>query len=491
MSHVSARLALFALCLPPLAPAPADSIAWEPKPEAALARAKEQNLPLFVAINFDGERACDRFAEKAYHDKSIVALSASAVCVIASPSEHGGGAKPCPRFGSLLCAEHKQTDIWARKSVLKPDAEGFVVAPQHVFLAPDGKVILSVPYEIGESELAWCFVTAIHSIDPKSKVVAPPGAHPPRRLNLGAIIDPVSARAVTPATHEEVVALIKAIKKGLKGAEHVDALRRILSSDEPEGVDYIKTELRSGTGGGGGSGGGSVGLGGGGGGGGGTGIPSTGGGGGGGGGGEDNRALILHTIGALSPASYWEVVADFALGGEIGLRSEAAVALEELAAPASLKKVQAALAKESHRELKKDWIRALGAAGAADAQVRKELLKRARSEKDELLRLNTLIALGSLVPGDDVSEVLSSVLKSGSAAERSAVVCALAISRDPKWIEAIDATLKEATDADLVQACNMAAHSLRSGGLAPIREVLTKLAQDKIERDRWYGRVPE
>jgi len=95
------------------------------------------------------------------------------------------------------------------------------------------------------------------------------------------------------------------------------------------------------------------------------------------------------------------------------------------------------------------------------------------------------------VPGDDVSEVLTSVLKSGSPAERSAVVCALAISRDPKWIEAIDATLKEATDADLVQACNMAAHSLRSGGLAPIREVLTKLAQDKIERDRWYGRVPE
>ena len=53
--------------------------------------------------------------------------------------------------------------------------------------------------------------------------------------------------------------------------------------------------------------------------------------------------MILHSIGALSPPSYWEVLAEFSQGGEIALRTEAAVSFEELAAPASLKKVQAAL----------------------------------------------------------------------------------------------------------------------------------------------------
>jgi hypothetical protein len=444
------------LALLPRAPGAADAIAWEPKPEAALARALAEKKPVFVAINFDGERACDRFADKTYRDKSLVALAAASVCVIASPSEHGSGDKPCPRFGTLRCSEHKQTDKWARTSVLKPDAEGYVVAPQHVFLAPDGKVILSVPYEIGESELAWCFVTAIRAVDPASKVAFPPGAHAPRRLELGGVFDPVSARSVTPAARDEVLALIKTIKKGLSSTENADVLRRILSSDEPEGVEYIKTELRTSSGSGG-----------------------------------DNRVLILHSIGALSPPSYWEVLAEFAQGGEIALRTEAAVSFEELAAPASLKTVQSALSKESHREVKKEWIRALAAAGSADPQVRKDLLKRAKAEKDELLRLNTLVALGSLIPGDDLTELLGSVLKQGSNAERAAAACAMAISRDPTWLAALDAAAAAAADADLVQACSMAARSLRNGGLAPLREVLAKVAQDKIERDRWYGKVPD
>lgn len=473
-----------------LPPAPvADSIAWESSPATAQAHARDQKKPIFLAINFDGERACDRFADKVYHDKDVVALAASAVCLVASPSEHGSGDRLCARFAGLHCPDHKQVDVWARKEVLKPDAEGFVVAPQHVFLGPDGKVILSVPYEITESELAWCFVTAFHTLDPQSKTTAPAGAHAPRRLEMGGVFSPTSAKSVTPATRDEVRSLIKAIKKGLQGAEHVDALRRILSSDEPEAIEYIRTELRTGAGSPPGGGGGGVGLGGGGGGGG-TGLPA-GGGAQGAGGGEDNRALILHSIGALSPPSYWEVLAEFAIGGEIELRHEAAVALEELAAPASLKKVDAALNKESHREVKKDWIRALAAVGSNDPGVRKDLLRRAVKEKDDLLRLNTLVALGSLGPGDDLTSILRSVLKQGSADERAAVACAMALTRDPKWISDLEEAAKAATDADLVSACNAAKLSLRTGGLERLQPVLARVAGDKIDRDRWFGRAPQ
>ena len=65
----SPALSLLLALLPHSAGA-ADAIAWEPKPEAALARALAEKKPVFVAINFDGERACDRFAEKTYRDKS-------------------------------------------------------------------------------------------------------------------------------------------------------------------------------------------------------------------------------------------------------------------------------------------------------------------------------------------------------------------------------------------------------------------------------------
>ena len=461
-----------------------DSIAWEPEVQATLARAKETKKVVFVAVNFDGERACDRLAERVYHDKDIVALSASTLNLVASPSSHGSGDRPCTRFPGTKCAEHQQVDIWARRDVLKPDASGYVIAPHHVFLDPEGKVLLSAPYEIAAPELAWCFVTALHTVDPQSKVPMPATARPPRRLILGGVFEPSSAGASGPATREEVLRLVKAIKKGLKGEDRTAALHRILSSDEPEGIDYIQSELRSGGsyipgGGGGGSGGG-------GGGGGGGSFP----GGAGRGGGGDDRAEILHAIGALSPPSYWEVAAEFAVGAENAMRLESAVALEQLAAPESLKAVQNALFKEDHPEIKKEWIRALAAAGSSDPKVRKELLKRAAAEKDELLRLNTIVAFGSLAPDEDVATALRTTLRSGSTNEKAAAACAMAISRDPRWLAELETAGTGSSDATVDEACKAAAKALRHGGLVAIRAVLKKVARDEVERDRWFGITP-
>jgi len=447
-----------------------EGIAWESDFESTLARAKEDKRVVFVAVNFDGERACDRLADKTYHDKGLVALTASTLNLIASPSSHGSGDRACTRFEGTKCLEHQKVDIWARRDVLKPDSAGYVIAPHHVFLDPEGKVILSVPYEVSVGELAWCFVTALRTVDPQSKVAMPASARPPRRLILGGVYEPSASGVSGPATREEVLRLVKELKKGMKGEQRIEALHRILSSDEPEGIEYILAELRSGGGGGGGGRGGAAGA--------------------ARGGGGDQRARLLHAIGALSPPSYWETAAEFAVGAEKAMRHESAVALEQLAAPESLKAVQNALFKEDHVEIKKDWIRALAAAGATDAKVRKDLLKRAGSEKDELLRVNTIVALGSLAPDEEVATALTKTLESGSANEKAAAALAMAISRDPRWLAELDAEAEASSDATVDEACAAAAKALRQGGLLAIREVLKKVAKDEVERDRWFGYAP-
>lgn len=451
--HLSLTRASIAIALLVARAAP-EGITWQKDVDATFAAAKEKKQVVLLAVNMDGERACERLATKVYRDKEIVALSSTTLNLVASANVHASGEKPCPRFGSTPCAAHGKVDIWARTKLLKPDAGGYVVAPQHVFLDPEGKVILSVPYEIGADELAWCFATAQRTLDPSAKM-PPAGTHAPRRLILGGVYKPATEQSATPATRDEALALIKEIKKGPGRDRRLELLNRITSSDEPECIDYLRTELRAS---------GQIG----------------------GGGGGDQRAEILRSIGALAPPSYWELVTEFSVGGENSIRQLAAVALEQLAAPASLKKVQTAYAKEDHREIKKDWIRALAAVGANDAGTRKEVLELARKEKDELLRLNAIVALGSLAPHADVAAALSEILEKGSSAEKRAAACAMALTRDPQWLQVLDAQ-SSATDEPVKVACAAAAKSLRNGGLLAIRAVLLDVTKDTIERDRWFA----
>ena len=150
---------LLLLPLPVRPVAGAADIDWQPSYETALLRAADEDRVLFVAVNMDGERANDRTADKTYHDKTVVGLSEHTLNLVASLSEHAKPDRTCPRFGDVTCADHRRVDIDVRENVLAPDDEGYVIAPQHVFLKPDGEVILSVPYEISAAELEWCFVT--------------------------------------------------------------------------------------------------------------------------------------------------------------------------------------------------------------------------------------------------------------------------------------------------------------------------------------------
>ncbi len=462
----------------------AGGIAWQAGFEKTLERAAAEKKVVFLAVNMDGERANDRMAEKVYRDKLVVELSAKTLNLVASATEHAPMDKDCPRFGGVRCQDHRRVDTGARKDVLKSDKEGLVIAPQNVFLGPDGKVILSVPYEITADELAWCFVTALQKVDAATAPPMPASAHGPKRLILGATYDPSGADAggsLVPPTKKEVEGIIARLKKGLPGEERMAELRRLVLSDEPDAVEYIGLELKSSGGGmGGGGGGGGKG----GGGGGGAGAAGR------GAGGDARHRLILHAIGYLAPPAYWEMVAEFLDDNDETLRREAAVALEQLGSPLAVPALTKALAAEKEPGHQKDLVRALGACGANDAKTRAALIKRAKGDKQSLVRANAYLALGWSASDPEVKALLRATLEKGDDLDREAAALAVAISRDAAWTSVLETAAAAAQAANAKAAIEAAKAVLNGGPLAGLREHVVRVGRDEVPRDRIFGRAP-
>lgn len=399
----------------------AKDIVWQSEYEAALELAASEKKVVFIAVNMDGEKANDRFADEIYKSKRIAELSSSSINLIASNFDHSK--KECSRFGTISCREHKQIDITVRSEVLKPDAQGFVVAPQHVFLSPAGEVLLSVPYEISEAELEWCFVTAIRRVDPSFSWRLTAGAKAPTRLILDGVFTPSTrpGESIRPVTRDEALALIKEVKRGMEWEETLQRLRQIMTSEEKEAMEFIKTQLRSGSGGGGGRGGGGR---------------------GGAGRGTDRRPQILRSIGAYAAPSYWEIVEDYADTSEDRIRLEGIVALEQLAAPESLRLVTKLMKKEKTQSYMKDWYRTLGSVGAADSRAKKTLLKATGSEKNRIPRINAIFALGYLVESEDVTAKLYELLDGDDADVSGAAALALGMTRNAEHVEQLKKRLE-------------------------------------------------
>lgn len=454
-----------------LLPARTQDIAWQPDYEATLAQAASGNRVVFVAINMDGERANDRMAKEVYHDPAIEELAARTLPLVASVTEHSTG-DMCPRFGAIPCSAHRTVDTLVRTRLLKPDARGYVVAPQHVFLGSKGEVLLSVPYELTVHELEWCFATALTLADPANPVQPSSKARAPKRLVMGGVFE-LGTGGGAMLSREQVIELIKELKKGTMGGEEVEsALRDLVTADEPEAMDFVSTLLRGG--GGGGRGGGA----------------------------EAERvqggrsARILRWIGVWSPRSWWELPAEYAVGGREDLRREAIVALEQIGAPESLKRIQEGLRKEKEPRIAKDYLRALGSVGATAPGTLDTLLKYVRREKDGLLRANAIVAIGYLPGDDEVRAALTELLdvpeaeRAEKSRERIAAACAMGLSRDSSWrplLESVRAEAEQSGDEQLGGAADAALSVLRVGDLATLRKHVMEVCEDDIPRERLFG----
>jgi len=139
-----------------LGPPPADRIDWQRSFSAAFAEAEKRQVPVMIAFNMDGEWANDMQAEEFYRHPRIVGLSRKMVCLVASVYDHGGRdvpggrREPCPRFGRVTCSEHRDVDIAAREKYIRSKK---VIAPQHVFCAPDGRMLIRREWHVEMREL--------------------------------------------------------------------------------------------------------------------------------------------------------------------------------------------------------------------------------------------------------------------------------------------------------------------------------------------------
>ncbi|MBI4878713.1 MAG: HEAT repeat domain-containing protein [Planctomycetes bacterium] len=427
-------------------------IAWQESLDAALEKARAENKVVFVAVNMDGERANDTLANTVYKDKDIVKLAGLTANLLASKETHAGGERECPRFGGVSCAVHQAVDKQVRKRVVKEAANGWVIAPQHVFLDASGAVILSVPYAVTKSELTWCFLMAIGSVDPEFKTR---GGRAPKRLILKGVIDPGAGDAGS-LNREQALQLLEEAKTTSRDNVHLLFLR-LITADEPEAIAFAKIQFGSRW------------------------MRRD---------GSQTLAECIRAVGEASPPSYYEVILPLAKDGEPKIRAEAAVALEQLGSPKALKEVLEAYKKEKEAAVAKEWLRAAGALGAEDDKARKTVLKAARDDgpKEVLLRKNALIAAGSLQMDDEIEDLLSQALGDASGGVRRAAACAAAISREPRFVAALEAARDAEADDAVKKTFEVALAVLSgSGAQKDLGAQVAEVGEDEIPRQRLFG----
>ncbi|MGD2017948.1 MAG: hypothetical protein PVJ89_07530 [Planctomycetota bacterium] len=465
----------------------AAGIDWTATFEGALERAAAEERVVFIAVNMDGERANERMVDKVYGDRDIQRLASETVNLIASADRHRKSGK-CPRFGCADCDEHRFVDIAVREQVLKPSATGAVIAPQHVFCRPDGRVLLSVPYEVSTSELEWCFHEAaaiVAGVEPEARRHE---GRRPRRLIVGDVAQLGGAGG--PVTREEALELIATLKKGNNRGETQEMIRRLATSDEPEAREYVLAMLRAGGGNARGGGGGGRG--------------GRGGAAGGRGGNSDReRGQLLRWIGEQSPESYWEVCLEFADSGSDDVKQEAVVALEQLGAEDSLSVLMKALRRSaSEPERHKNVLRAVGSAARDDRKARAALLKASNDRKQPMIRANALIALGWLDADEDVATRLKAAAlpavhgslakvdaEDVTAEERLAAVVAMGISREPEWKPTLEGIVAdEGEEPELKEAAQASLSVLAGRPYAALGRHLAEAGGDEIPRNRLFGR---
>jgi hypothetical protein len=391
--------------------------------------------------------------DKVYQDKAVLSLTEQSINLICSRFEHSGTGI-CKRFGSVSCEEHQLSDKAMRFEVLKlpPDTE--LVAPQHIFIAPDGKILFSVAYEITAKQLQWCLIAAINKVDPDAKISMPTGAKAPRRLIMDGVAPTDGGdTSILPLSEEEVLETIKFIKSGAKGSERVEAIRSMLGTDDPEAVKFLEVELgnfryekRT-----------------------------------------DQLIRLLNAVGGASPPSFWDTIDHFLKSTHEEFRLLTAAALEQLAAPDSVKTLKMMFAKEKSTQVRKNLLRALGVAGAEDKSARSVVLKAWKNKKEPLLKTNALLVLGLHASDKKALAVLKEGLQSSNPLHRQASALGIAFGRDESLIDLLENAFEAEEDKETKEIMEKCKAVLQGSSLSTIGEDFSRVGEDSKPRPRFFG----
>ncbi|HEU4419522.1 MAG TPA: hypothetical protein VFT55_11330, partial [Planctomycetota bacterium] len=206
-------------------------IRWNPSFDDAVAAAKAENKVLVLAFNMAGERANDELVADHYKDPTLARLSLQTVNVFCSIATEA-------RVPGVTASQQQAAEQKARLQVLKIGPGEDVIAPQHVFLDPNGVVLSSVAYRVTKGELEWAWVDAIRKVDPKFEWTPSPGARAPGRLGFGAV---ERGRNQTAPTKAQVAEALKELKKSRGGIlRNLASFELVMRSDEPDAIAFVE-----------------------------------------------------------------------------------------------------------------------------------------------------------------------------------------------------------------------------------------------------------
>lgn len=472
-------------------------IEWDATAEGAFERALDEERLIFVSICGPEEARSERFLSEIYRDKRLVEWTSSTVNLAGYNDPDAKGSGRCKGIDGRTHSELRRIRATLEESVVTANDKGVIALPQHLWLSPRGDVLVSVPYEMTVEELGWCFHEAARRWEISRRTAAdgvegggessggedsgpedsggegdsatrtpaipaelPEGARPPRRLLLGEAYRVLDGdelgRGLTPDELEEQLQEGRSsFGAGLRSL----SILKVAFTDEKEAIEHVATELT----------GGLLGW-----------------------GGNDVLAGAVHTLGVVAPPDAWETLAEFAGHRDARVRREAAVGLEQLGSPRSLKAVRSALKKEKDAEVEAAWIRALGAVGFGDRSARKVLFNLVAKEKDKSLRLNAIFALGYLGPDEEARGVLLELLEGSARGPCAAAACALALARDWETAEAIRGVRDSivADDEALAAQLDAALDVLDGKNLRGLADTVRDLCGDQEDRERvFFGSI--
>ncbi|MFQ5505616.1 MAG: HEAT repeat domain-containing protein [Planctomycetota bacterium] len=318
------------------------------------------------------------------------------------------------------------------------DDEDWIVAPQHIFISPEGEVLSSVPYQITVGELEWMMLHAIRMLDPDFEWKETGRMRAPRRLKMKETEKAEASKK--PPSRKEVEAIIKRIKKesfGYYGA--IDKLPIIVRHQGKQARNYTKRVLGA--------------------------FETA----------DSQRCNVLRIIGRNSPRSWWNVLTPFLSHESESVREAAALALRDLGESKSIKSLNRRWKKEKSIPVKGRILEAMAAAGPADWRPRGLLAKVLAGEKNESLRVRATLASGMLEDRETVTGNLARALGDPSAKVRASAAYAIAVRRDRELLPHLRQRLEKEPDSSVKHWLEEARKVVEGATLAAFEKFLAEV----------------
>lgn len=410
-------------------------VRWTPRFEEAMQVAKTESKVVLLAFNLAGERANDEMVADHYQNPVLGKLSQFTVNVFCSIATE-------PRVLGVTPAQQQSAEQQARLSVLKIGPGEDVIAPQHVFVGPDGAVLSAVSYRITKGELEWAWVDAIRKVDPKFQWELSTGARAPGRLSFGAVERGENGKL---PTKEEVIEALKEVRKSRQGAmRNLTEIELLMKSDHPEAVSFVEATL--------------------------NGLQAT------------WVAPALDTMGMISPKAYHLVIGGYLSNRDESVRLAAAGALERMAEP----KAYAALAKqyklEKADQVRGRLLRAMASCGPAQKETLTQIEKLMAKETNAEVRAQALLALAQVDDKAKVHDGLRAALRDPAAKVRSTAAFVIASRRDAEFALTLEEVAASEEDLATKAWLEAAAKVVRGGDGAAFKNFQQRELGEMVPR---------